>query len=190
MPDMPVAAGSFVSLPPSRYGRVNLVVKSGVVPGVDQPLNATPESPAARVALWRQEGNRGAPAWTPGWAPTGESIAARVAALTPIEPLTDLSPEAATSGTAARLVALHSGHLERVHSTGAPLFCAPGAEAVKEVFRRGVLASPYDWRAPEAQDWALHRVETFLALAGGQLVGGYRRDADLLPAAHPLREPP
>lgn len=183
MPDTAtVTAGSFVSLPGDRFGRVNLIVKAGIVPGVDQILNGTAASPAARVALWRPNGYR--------WFPSGQAIAARVAALTPIEPLNDMSSEAATSGTSARLVALYSTHLERVLSNGSPLYCAPDAGAVKEVFRRGVAASPYDWRAPESQDWALRRVETFLALAGGQLLDGYRRDADLLPDPHPLRESP
>lgn len=175
-----ITTGTFVSWK-GGSGRVNMVVTSGKVPGVDGDVTGTTASPAVRVAVWQRTGGT--------WSPTRQQVAMMAASLKRIAPLT--GPAASRKSAADDLIALQGIHQQAAQEEGAPDYTVPAADAVKAVFERGVAAWPGQEKAGlDADDWALSRVAAFLELAAGADRGGYRRDTDLLPDTHPLRQTP
>jgi hypothetical protein len=166
LPDL----GSFVTWS-GKTGRVDLLVQTGLVPGVDREMTGTADDPAARVVVWARDGNR--------LAPTGERVAVKAAELCPTgEPCP-------APGGIGQLVALVAEHETRLSAHP-----RPDGHAVKMVYRRGLEG----WPGPQAtnltcEEWALGRVRWFYALTAGLVLPGYRRDADLLPEGHALRSP-
>lgn len=94
---------------------------------------------------------------------------------------------AATDGWAT-LVQMLADHETAVEEKGLEPWARPDGRAVKTVFERGMKSWPGEQATMlTREEWGLGRAEAFLALAGGVPVGGYIRDADLLPEGHPLR---
>lgn len=168
-----ISTGSFVSWKGGK-GRVDLVVRTGTVPGVDPDdggdEKANPGSPLARVVVWEQDGDT--------WKASRKKIAERVATLKRIPPLAGakVSPGA---GVPAALVAMHAAYGAHAEATGVAL---PDGHAVTEVFARGVKAWPGEDCGLGAEEWGLARVASFLDVATGGQSAGYTRDDDLLPA--------
>jgi hypothetical protein len=166
----PISSGSFVSWSGGK-GRVDLVVKNGKVPGVDDDVEGTADSPAARVVVWEDR------------KPTRKKVAAKVATLKRIAPLTFGKEKKEPSVALMELVADHE---QRIADGELPAEAAVSGRTVKAVFDRGVQAWPGEAKTTlTAEQWAVGRVEAFLTVAGGGEVKGYRRDADLLPAPAP-----
>jgi hypothetical protein len=154
----------------AQYGRVELVVDSGELPGVDGA--GTKEAPVARVAVWRPDGGG-------GWSPAGLKAAVPVSELEVLPPI----PSApATSGMAA-LVGLLTAHEAAAEAKGLPRDAVPSGRAVKAVYERGIGSWPGEQvTSVGAEDWALGRVKAFLEVAGGGPgPDGYTADRDLLP---------
>jgi hypothetical protein len=156
-----------------------MIVTSGKVPGVDADVVGSPSSPAARVVVWqRGDGDT--------WSPTQKVLAAMVATLKRIAPLKGAAH--ATKSADAALVAAHTDHQALAEDLGAPAYTVPDPDAIKTVYNRGVAAWPgEDKTALTDEEWGLSRVAVFLAMASGTPREGYRRDVDMLPAAHPAR---
>jgi hypothetical protein len=172
----PIDTGSFVSFPGGK-GRVDLVVKKGTVPGVDSDVEATSDSPAARVVVWKD-----------GKA-TREKRAYSTHKLKRIAPLDGPGKKDAVSG----LVALHNFHVAQASAFNLPEFRRLGAEQIKTAYDRGLEAWPGESvTSLSREEWALGRAEHLVKVAGGEVA---RKDAagndrDLLDPAHPLAVEP
>jgi hypothetical protein len=171
----PLAAGSFVTWK-GGAGRIDVIVTTGTVPGVDGDVTGDVATPAARVTVWKKND-------AGGWASTGKKVGLMVSALTRSAPLRG------ESKGAAALVGVLAAHEERVAGAGLPGYADPGARAVLTVYDRGGQAWPGETKTLLGRDgWALARVDAFLDLAAGDdSLPGYVGDLDLLPDGHPAR---
>lgn len=165
-----ISMGGFVAWGDGR-GRVDLIVKTGKVPGVTGDVVGTDEAPAARVAVW----NDGKP--------TGEKVAVPAADLRRIEPL-DTSKKDAV----AVLVETVAAHEREIEERRLPEHARVTGDAVKTVFDRGMASWPgYDATTLHREDWALGRVEHFVKVATGDVEAkDAGHDTDLLHADHPV----
>lgn len=168
-----ITTGSFVSWANGK-GRVDLVVTSGKVPGVDSDVEATSDSPAARVVIWKD-----------GKATT-EKIAASTHTLRRIAPL---DKDEQKADPAAALVAICGQH-ERIlldMGDGHGIEVALTGGDFKTAYDRGLLSWPgSDVTALSPTDWALGRAEMLSKAALGE--ADVTSDADLLNPAHPLHK--
>lgn len=163
----PIATGNFVAWSNGK-GRVDLLVSKGKVPGVDDDVEGTEKSPAARVTVWKD-----------GKA-TREKRAFSTHTLRRIPPL----DKDKKSAPGEALVALAAEHHEATASL--PETKRLTGESIKAAFERGVA----DWPGQERtslspEEWGLGRAEHLVKVATGvtNVVGN---DADLLPPEHPL----
>lgn len=164
-----ITTGSFVSWDGGK-GRVDLVVTKGTVPGVDSDVEATEDSPAARVVVWKD-----------GKA-TREKIAASTHTLKRIAPLDGAEEK---SDPTAALVALHGEHETHREEAGLGETASVTGLAVKSAYDRGLLAWPgADVTALSPTEWALGRAAHLCKAAIGE--AEVTNDADLLHPAHPL----
>jgi hypothetical protein len=164
-----ITTGSFVSWSGGK-GRVDLVVTKGTVPGVDDEVEATEESPAARVVVWKD-----------GKA-TREKVAASTHTLKRIAPL-DGSEE--KSNPVEALMVLGTNHAQYAEESSLPPSANVGTVAMKSAYDRGLA----DWPGPGATtlsptEWALGRAAHLCKAALGEVDD--TNDADLLHPAHPL----
>jgi hypothetical protein len=173
----PIATGTFVRWPDGS-GRVNMVVTSGKVPGVEGDVEGTASAPAARVVVWDKDASG-------GWSPTGKATATKMDVLKRIAPLSG-GGSADGESAEAMLVSLHAHHKDLADEVGAPSYTVPDAKAVKTVFERGLASWPEEKALVGRDDWALSRVGAFLEMAAGAPQEGYERDVDMLPKAHPM----
>ena len=161
--------GSFVEWKDGK-GRVDLIVRTGKVPGVDGDIEATPDSPAARIAIW-ENGK-----------PTGQKTAAPASALSRIAPL-DGSEEKADP--AAALVALHAAHVEHIEHEGKTQAAALTGEAIKTAYDRGTGSWPgAEHTTLTAEEWGLGRARHLVDVALGEEKSALN-DPDLLDPEHP-----
>jgi hypothetical protein len=159
----PLSTGAYV-VAGSVRGRIDLVVRSGKVPGVEDDVTGSDDSPAARIVVYQQDGN--------SWKATGRKIAAKLSTLKRSFPLT----KSGAKSVDATLVAVLAAHEATATQP------VPTGYAVKSVFDRGVAAWPGTKVTPLSREqWALARVGAFLDAAEGNIAFGYVRDLDLLP---------
>lgn len=167
-----IDSGSFVQWGSNR-GRVDLVVTNGKVPGVEDDVEGSKDSPAVRVVVWEKDGD--------GYKPSRKKIGAMVHTLKRIAPL---HPAKALPGErpGEDLVSLLAEHEAR----GLPDHAQVTAAAVSAVYNRGIKAWPGEHSTTlTRQQWAVGRVKAFLAVASGEDPHGYYRDLGLLSKAHP-----
>jgi hypothetical protein len=171
----PISRGSYVKVG-SQQGRVDLVVTTGKVPGVDSDVEGSASNPALRVVVYTESGGK--------WKATGKRIATRANSATRIAPLMN-RPAKKDAGEAA-LVGLQADHESKADAEGWPPHARPDGDAIKSVYERGLAAWPGEQATTAtAEDWALGRVKAFFATAAGARPDGYHRDDDLLPTGHP-----
>lgn len=169
----PISNGTFVSFSGGK-GRVDLLVSRGKVPGVEDDVEGTEKSPAARVVVWK-DGK-----------PTREKRAFSTHTLKRIAPL-DGSGEKATP--AERLVAAVAAHESLVETLDLPEHARVTGVAVKAVYDRGFESWPGEFHTTlSPEDWALGRVAHFRKVAAGQVLAAADagHDRDLLHEDHPL----
>jgi hypothetical protein len=145
-----------------KSGRVDLVVSSGIVPGVEGEHTGTADEPIARVVVGE------------------EKVAVKVSALTAVD------PEPEYKGEAAALVGLLAEHSRKAEGKGASATLSP--EAVQTAFERGLHEWPgEDVTGLTADQWAVGRVahlsKAALAPEVAQTQG--LNDADLLDPSNP-----
>lgn len=171
----PITRGSYVSVGNQR-GRVDLVVTSGKVPGVESDIEGSKDNPALRVVVYTESDGK--------WKATGKRIATRANSAKRVAPLMH-RPASKDAGYAA-LVGLQADHESKVAEAGSPVGALPDGDALMSVYDRGIEAWPGEERTTaSAHDWAIGRVKAFLSTCVGQRPDGYVRDDDLLPAGHP-----
>lgn len=171
-----IEAGSFVSWSGGK-GRVDIIVTNGKVPGVDDEVEGSKDSPAARVTVWEKDGN--------GYKAGGKKYAAMVKTLKRIPPLQGAKSAAGSGGVA--LISLMAAHEERIAAAGLGDAAQVNGAAVKAVYDRGLAAWPGEEKVDlTAEEWAVGRVEAFLKVAAGTPVENYTRDLGLLAKTHPL----
>lgn len=162
-----LVSGAFVEWPEGK-GRIDLLVSSGAVPGVDGDVEAT--APMARVALW-EDGKA-----------TGVKVAVATEALKRIVPLDGTGEK---SDPAAALVALHGEHESHREETGLAESASLTGLAVKSAYDRGLADWPgSDQTALSPIDWALGRAAHLCKAALGEVED--TNDVDLLHHTHPL----
>lgn len=172
----PITTGNFVSWSGGR-GRVDMIVTSGKVPGVDDDVEGSKDSPAARVVVWEKDGD--------GYKPSRKKIAKATHVLKRIAPLT--GGKSAPAGSATALVELLAQHEQRVSYDRLGEHALVSGQAVKSVYERGVAAWPGEKSTMlTREEWAEQRVGAFLSVAAGDHVEGYTRDLGLLAKTHPL----
>jgi hypothetical protein len=165
----PVSNGSFVSFRGGK-GRVDLIVRKGKVPGVPDDVEATADSPAARVVVWKD-----------GKA-TREKRAFSTHTLKRIAPLD--KPEKKSG-----LVALAAQHDHACLSMGLPDHARITGVSVKTAYDRGWEAYPVGRTSLSREEWALARAEHFVKVAAGTVSAERAgHDVDLLHPDHPLRQ--
>jgi hypothetical protein len=151
-------------------GRVELMVTNGgTVPGVTDGLVGTKDLPVARVRLYEKDAGC--------WVPTDRRTAVDARVLSVVG---GRGPEAVIPlgqrDISARLVLKVAQHAGPAGSG------KPTAEAIREVYRRGMESWPGEAKTLlSAQEWALGRVEAFVEKAEGYDVEHYVGDDDLLP---------
>lgn len=165
----PVSNGTFVSFSGGK-GRVDLIVRKGKVPGVSDDVEATEDSPAARVVVWKD-----------GKA-TREKRAFSTHTLKRIAPLD--KPDTKS------LVAVAAEHDRVCLSMGLPDHARVTGAAIKAAYDRGMDAYPQGRTSLTREDWALARAEHFVKVAAGTLPRDRAgNDVDLLHPDHPYRTP-
>ena len=158
-----ITTGSFVSWSNGK-GRVDLIVTSGKVPGVDSDIEATSDSPAARVVVWA-DGK-----------PTREKIAASTHTLRRIAPLDKGESKADPVAALVALGAEHARVCEEMHVTAALT-----GDAIKTAYDRGLMSWPgSDVTTLSPTEWALARAEHLCKAARGEVEE--TNDDDLLPS--------
>lgn len=165
-----IETGSFVAFGEHK-GRVDLIVRSGKVPGVVVNVEGTTEFPAARVVVWK-DGK-----------PTDERYVAALGSLTRIAALDDDGEE--KSDPAAYLVALQAKHQEWLDDHDGGEDARLSGYAIKTAYDRGLA----QWPGPDVTDlepidWALGRAEHLVKVARGE--ADVCNDFDLLNEMHPL----
>ena len=164
--------GSFVSWSGGK-GRVDLIVRTGKVPGVEGDVEATSDSPAARVVVW-EDGK-----------PTKKKIGASTHTLRRIPPL---DGSGSKTDPAAALVALHAAHVEAVE--GKSQAAALTGQAIKTAYDRGVAAWPgFEVTSLSAEEWGLGRAKHLSAVAASEAKDALN-DGDLLDPTHPAADAP
>lgn len=173
----PISTGSFVQWSGGR-GRVTLVVTNGKVPGIDDDVQGTADSPACQVTVWEKDGD--------GWKATRKKIGAMAKTLKRIAPLQGKAARSAASAT--RLVELLAEHEESIEFDNLGTKAAVTGAAVKQVYDRGLTGWPGVMRTGLTRpEWAIERVKAFLDLAAGRPVPDrYELDKALLSKAHPM----
>lgn len=94
----PIAADALTQFAPGDFvrwedqgqvlrGRLRQVFDTGAIAGMDGPMDATPENPAALVEIWRPV--------VGGWVANGSVQGVKLRSLTPTEPLQSPPPDAA-----------------------------------------------------------------------------------------------
>jgi len=161
--------GSFVSWSGGK-GRVDLIVRSGKVPGVEGDVEATEDSPAARIVVW-EDGR-----------PTRKKIAASTHTLRRIPPIDGAEGK---GDPAAELVVLHASHAQQTEGKST---AALSGAAIKAAYDRGVKAWPGDTATIlTAEEWGLARARHLAAVAASGEKAALN-DADLLSPEHPAHE--
>lgn len=171
-----IEAGSFVSWSGGK-GRVDIIVTNGKVPGVEDEVEGSKESPAARVTVWEKDGD--------GYKAGGKKVGAMVQTLKRIAPLQ--SGKAAPGPAGAALITLLAAHEERITHENLGAAAQVTGTAVKAVYDRGLSAWPGMEKTGgvSREDWAEKRVGAFLTVAAGDKIEGYTRDLGLLAKTHP-----
>lgn len=169
----PISTGNFVSWSNGK-GRVDLLVRKGKVPGVKDSPEATSDSPAARVTVWKD-----------GKA-TDEKIAMSTHRLKRIAPLDKPQSKGDPAAVLVQMVADYDAERE---TKRLPECTAVTGASVKSVYERGVR----DWPGPSRtslspHEWGIGRVEHFMKVASLTVVETKHRDADLLTKGHPLAQ--
>lgn len=165
----PIANGAFVQFGSTR-GRVDLVVTNGKVPGVEEDVEGSKNSPAVRVAIWDKDGD--------GYKPSRRKVGKMMHTVKKIPPLT----RSGKAAPGADLVALLADHEAR----GLDESSRVTGTAVKTVYDRGCNSWPgFEATSLTRQQWATGRVKAFLSVAAGDDPGAYSRDLGLLSKAHP-----
>jgi hypothetical protein len=159
-----IAAGAFVSGPFGK-GKVEVVVTSGTVPGVDTDVEGTKAEPAVRVRVYEADGD--------DWKATERRVAAKVGKLKTIPPLG--AAKFGKKSGAAGLVLLTA------QAAQLPDDQRPEAKAIRTAYQRGLNAYPEGKAAISREEWALQRAEAFVQLCQGVGTQGYVGDDDLLP---------
>lgn len=163
----PISNGTFVSFSGGK-GRVDLIVSKGKVPGVDGDVEATSDSPAARVVVWK-DGK-----------PTREKRAFSTHTLKRIAPLD--KPEK------KGIVALAAEHDHACAAMGLPDHARVTGVAVKTAYDRGLEAYPTGRTSLTREEWAEARAAHFVKVAAGTVPRARAgHDVDLLHPEHPLR---
>lgn len=172
-----IDTGSFVSWSGGR-GRVDMIVKNGgKVPGIEDEVEGTSDSPAARVVVWEKDGD--------GYKATGKKIGAKVKTLKRIPPLKS-GKKSAPVTSATRLVELIAEHEQRIEDQGLGDEARVRGKDVKEVYERGIKAWPGVLQTGLTREqWGQERVKAFLDVAAGSPIEGYTRDLGLLAKSHP-----
>jgi hypothetical protein len=150
-----ITTGSFVSWSGGK-GRVDLVVSKGTVPGVTgDPVEATSDSPAARVTVWKD-----------GKA-TREKIAASTHTLKRITPL-----------------AAQAAHEQHVEDARLPASARVSVKSAQTAYERGFTGWPgQDATTMSPEEWAIGRVMHLMKVA--LLERHDTNDTDLLDPTHP-----
>lgn len=169
-----ISNGSFVSWSGGK-GRVDLIVTNGKVPGVEDDVEGTEKSPAARVVVY-EDGKA-----------SGKKIGASTHTLRRIPPIS--TPKKGASPAA--LVQMLAEHESKCDDLQLPAHTHVTGFAVKAVYDRGLDAYPgAEVTTMTAQEWAIGRVEHFVKVAAGDIApNGAGNDTDLLAPEHPLHTP-
>jgi hypothetical protein len=166
----PIANGSFVQFGNTR-GRVDLVVRTGKVPGVDDDVEGSKDSPAVRVVIWDKDGD--------GYKPSRRKVGKMAHTLKRIAPLTRTGGKSTGGVDLVGMLAAHEARNLPPHArvTGA---------AVKAVYDRGLAGWPgFERTTLTREQWAAGRVKSFLAVAAGDAPSHRPRDVGLLSKSHP-----
>jgi hypothetical protein len=167
-----ITNGSFVSWPGGK-GRVDLIVRSGKVPGVDDDIEGSDKTPAARVVVWEDD------------KPTRKKIGKSTHTLKRIPPLNKNKTEGKTEGLGSALVALHADHAQLCEETQSVAGVNLTGMAIKTAYERGLASYPgADVTVLSAEEWALGRAAHLCKVARGE--AEETNDTDLLNPAHPL----
>lgn len=172
-----IDTGSFVSWSGGR-GRVSLIVKNGKVPGIEDDVEGTADSPAAQVTVWERDGD--------GYKASGKKIGAKLKTLKRIPPLKG-GKKSSPATSATRLVEMIADHEQRIETDGLGDEARVKGKDVMEVYDRGLKAWPGVLRTGLTREqWGQERVKAFLDAAAGQVLDNYRNDLSLLSKANPL----
>lgn len=172
----PISTGTFVSWPGGR-GRVALVVTNGKVPGIEDEMEGTADSPAAQVVVWERSGD--------GYKPSRKKVGAKVKTLKRIAPLQSGKKSSAVT-SATRLVEMIAEHEQRIESEGLDESARVTGSAVKSVYERGLAAWPGVLRTGlTREEWGQERVKAFMDTAAGITIDNYVNDVGLLAKSHP-----
>lgn len=148
-----------------KSGRVDLVVSSGAVPGVEGEVTGTADAPVARVIV-------------------GEEKMA-----VPVADLTVAEPEPEYKGEAAALVGLLAEHSRKAEGKGAAATLSP--QSVQTAFERGLHEWPgADVTSLSADEWAVGRVAHLSKAALAPESVAETNDADLLDLTNPAYQAP
>lgn len=151
-------------------GRVDLIVKRGIVPGAPNVVHGRENAPAVRVVL-----------------ADGEKAAVLASDVTVIDPRPQVDVQGKGTNGLVTLVAAFQG-AEGEHT---PPWARVTGTAVKAAYARGKASYPgAAMTLLDADDWALGRVKAFLTLltTPERAPSNYTRDHDLLPKSHPARQ--
>lgn len=154
-------AGSWVS-GNFGVGKIDLVVSTGKVPGVDSDVEGTKDKPAARVRVY-EDGKA-----------TDKRVAAKLSGLKSTFPQKPKAQKKSGSAGLVLLVADAAGRLGPVDN--------PGPEAIRTAYERGQASWPGETKTLlSAEEWALGRAQAFVDKCAGYDTPGYIGDDDLLP---------
>lgn len=157
-----IAAGAFVSGNFGR-GKVEVVVTSGKVPGVDTDVEGSKDTPACRVRVYEESDG--------DWKATDKRVAVKASGLKTIPPLG--AAKFGKKSGAAGLVLLVA-ELDPANDVD--------AAAVRTAYERGKSAWPGETKTVlSREDWALGRARAFVRKSLGEDLPGYVGDDDLLP---------
>lgn len=160
-----IAAGAFVSGPFGK-GKVEVVVTSGKVPGIDTDVEGTKSAPAVRIRVYEETDGE--------WKASDKKVGAKVSALKTIPPLGAAKFGKKSGAAGLVLLTANAAHL--------PEGERPTAEAIRSAYTRGLNAWPGEAKTLlPAAEWALGRAEAFVQKCQGIDTPGYVGDDDLLP---------
>lgn len=156
-----IAAGAFVSGNFGK-GKVEVVVTSGKVPGVDTDVEGTKATPACRVRVYEESDG--------DWKATDKRVAVKVSSLKTIPPLgkAKFGKKDASAGLVLLVAELDPA-------------ADVDAAAVRTAYERGKSAWPGETKTIlTREDWALGRAQAFVRFSRGEDIPGYVGDGDLL----------